>query len=88
MSQWSFDHSNANGLTAAPRITVPALVIGNTADDACTPSHTHRLFGAFVHADKTLREVPGANHYYFGQNDKLAQAVGHCREWLMERGFH
>ena len=82
MSQWSFDHSNANGLTAAPRISVPALVIGNSADDACTPSHTHRLFDAFEHSNKTLKEVKGANHYYFGQNDKLAEAVGYCHAWL------
>lgn len=87
MSQWSFDHSNANGLTAAPRITVPALVIGNTADDACTPSHTHRLFNAFSHDNKQLREVKGANHYYFGQNDKLAEAVAHCTEWLQQQGL-
>lgn len=87
MSQWSYDHSNANGLTAAPRITVPALVIGNTADDACTPSHTHRLFDAFSQDDKSLREVKGANHYYFGQQDKLAEAVQHCDEWLKARGL-
>ena len=87
MSQWSFDHSNANGLTAAPRISVPALVIGNTADDACTPSHTHRLFEAFRHSNKTLKEVKGANHYYFGQNDKLAEAVGYCRDWLSQQNL-
>ncbi|MEE4252015.1 MAG: alpha/beta fold hydrolase [Alcanivoracaceae bacterium] len=87
MSQWSFDHSNANGLTAAPRITVPALVIGNTADDACTPSHTHRLFNAFQHDNKQLREVKGANHYYFGQNDKLAEAVAYCAEWLRQQNL-
>lgn len=87
MSQWSFDHSNANGLTAASRISVPALVIGNTADDACTPSHTHRLFNAFGHDNKTLREVVGANHYYFGQGDKLAEAIAICTAWLEEQGL-
>jgi len=82
MSQWSYDHSRANGLTAAPRISAPALVIGNSADDACTPSHTQRLYQAFAHDNKTLREVTGANHYYFGQQDKLAEAVGYCCDWL------
>ena len=85
MSQWSYDHSRANGLTAAPRITVPALVIGNTADDACTPSHTRRLFNAFRHDDKVLREIRGANHYYFGQQDKLDEAVVTCHQWLQEK---
>ena len=87
MSQWSYDHSRANGLTAAPRITVPALVIGNTADDACTPSHTHRLFEAFSHDNKVMKEVQGANHYYFGQQDKLDEAVRLCCDWLEAQGL-
>jgi hypothetical protein len=40
LSQWSHDHSNADGVTCGARISVPVLVIGNSADDACTPSHT------------------------------------------------
>lgn len=82
LSQWSLDHSNANGLSAAARISVPALVIGNSADDACTPSHTERLFNAIGHSNKVRHEVIGANHYYFGQADKLAEAVGYCHQWL------
>ena len=84
LSQWSFDDSRANGPACAGRITVPALVIGNTADNACTPSHTQRLFDGFQSGQATLREVAGANHYYFGQNDKLAEAVAHCTTWLNE----
>lgn len=87
MSQWSYDHSNADGLKAAAQITIPALVVGNTADDACTPSHTHRLFNAIGHDRKKLAEVKGANHYYFGQPDKLATAVEACTAWLGEQGF-
>lgn len=87
MSQWSYDHSNADALKAAAQITIPALVIGNTADDACTPSHTHRLFNAIGHARKQMVEVKGANHYYFGQPEKLAQAVAACAAWLGEQGF-
>lgn len=87
MSQWSYDDSNANGLTCAEQITVPALVIGNTADDACTPSHTHRLYEAVGHDDKELYEVKGANHYYFGQKEKLDEATGKCLEWLVKKGF-
>ncbi|HAG93571.1 MAG: alpha/beta hydrolase [Pseudomonadales bacterium] len=87
LSQWSYDDSNANGLTCAAQISVPTLVIGNTADDACTPSHTHRLYEAVGHDDKELYEVKGANHYYFGQKDKLDEATGRCVEWLMKKGF-
>lgn len=87
LSQWSYDHSNADGIKCAQAITVPALVIGNTADDACTPSHTHRLFNAIGHENKELLEVKGANHYYFGQPAQLAEAVDKCASWLARKGF-
>ena len=44
LSQWSHDRSNADGVACGRRISVPVLVIGNSADDACTPSHTERLY--------------------------------------------
>ncbi|MBZ2189008.1 alpha/beta fold hydrolase [Alcanivorax sp. JB21] len=87
LSQWSYDLSNANGLTCAARLSVPVLVIGNGADDACTPSHTQRLFAAIGHDNKQLHEVAGANHYYFGQPDKLAQAADRCDAWLRAHDF-
>ena len=72
-----------------PDIAVPALVIGNLADDACTPSHTHRLFDAIGHPDKEMHEVAGANHYYAGpdQRDKLREAVGIVTDWLRRHSF-
>lgn len=82
LSQWSYDDSNADGVRCAASIRAPALVIGNSADDACTPSHTHRLFDAIGHARKTLHVVKGANHYYFGQKDAAAQAAGLIGAWL------
>lgn len=87
MSQWSHDHSHADGIRCAARIRIPALVIGNGADDACTPSHTQRLFDAIGHARKQKVEIAGANHYYFGQPEKLAEAVAACSRWLVEQGF-
>lgn len=87
LSQWSYDDSNADGLKCAADISVPTLVIGNTADDACTPSHTHRLYEAVQHSDKVKKEIKGANHYYFGQPDKMAEASATCANWLNEKGF-
>jgi alpha-beta hydrolase superfamily lysophospholipase len=76
-------------VACGPDIAVPTLVIGNRADDACTPSHTQRLFSAIGHPDKEMREIPGANHYYSGpdQRDKLREAVGVCTDWLHRHGF-
>ena len=82
LSQWSLDESNADGERAAARIGVPVLVVGNTADDACTPSHTARLFDAVRHDDKTLAEIKGATHYYIGQKKELAEAVRTVGDWL------
>ena len=58
------------------------LVIGNTADDACTPSHTHRLYDAVSHDDKELAEIKGATHYYIGQKKELGEAIGVITDWL------
>ena len=48
MSQWSED-SRADGPKCAGDITVPALVVENLADDACTPSHAARIKAGFTH---------------------------------------
>jgi alpha-beta hydrolase superfamily lysophospholipase len=87
LSQWSCDDSNADGLKCAANISKPVLVIGNTADDACTPSHTHRLYEAVAHENKEMYEVKGANHYYFGQKDKLLDASNKITEWMGKQGF-
>jgi len=85
LSQWSY----GDAVQCGPDIAVPALVIGNLADDACTPTHTRRLFVAIGHPDKEMHEIPGANHYYSGpaQRDTLRQAVGVCTDWLNRHGF-
>jgi pimeloyl-ACP methyl ester carboxylesterase len=87
LSQWSYDESRADGVACAARISVPVLVLRNRADDAVPPSHPQRLFDAVRHADKELVEIPGAGHYYFGQPEKLAEAVGHCLRWLEAHGL-
>lgn len=87
LSQWSFDDSNAHGERNAARTSVPSLVIGNSADDACTPSHTNRLFDALADPRKSRVEIVGATHYYAFQPDKLAECVVHCSNWLAAQGF-
>ena len=49
LSQWSIDRRTRRR-PAQPGPRQPTvLVVGNTADDACTPSHTHRLYEAIPH---------------------------------------
>lgn len=89
LSQWSYDDAKGDGIVCGGAVTVPALVIGNLADDACTPSHTRRLFEAIGTEDKEMHEIPKANHYYTGPDQKqtLSQAVGIVTAWLGRHGF-
>jgi fermentation-respiration switch protein FrsA (DUF1100 family) len=81
MSQWSYDDSNADGLKCARKLVRPLLVIENSADDACTPSHAARLIAA-TKAPTTHRVIQGANHYYFGQPEHAAMAAQTCVDWI------
>ena len=76
LSQWSYDDARGDGVDCGRDIAVPALVIGNLADDACTPSHTRRLFEAIGHPDKEMHEIPGATHYYAGAGPARQAAPG------------
>lgn len=87
LSQWSYDESRANGVLNAAKVRCPALVISNTADLACTPSHARRLFDALASADKAYVEIKDADHYYIERPDLLPQAVAAVTGWLDERGF-
>lgn len=82
LSQWGFDTTNADGLGNAARISCPVLVINNTADLACTPSHAARLYDAVSHSRKAYRDIKGADHYYIERPDLLPEAVSACREWM------
>jgi pimeloyl-ACP methyl ester carboxylesterase len=87
LSQWSFDESRANGVVNAGHISCPVLVINNTADLACTPSHAQRLFDAVASKDKTLVQIEGADHYYVERRDLLPKAVETVEAWLSQHGF-
>ena len=89
LSQWSLDDAQVDAVDAAPRITVPAMVITASADDACPPSHAEAIFDALASPDKQRAEVAGANHYFSGPNgrDHLAEAARIIGEWTAARDF-
>jgi len=87
LSQWSYDESNADGTGNASRVSCPVLVINNTADLACTPSHAERLFGAISHSDKEMHQVKDADHYYSLKPEKVHDAVNLVTDWLSRKGF-
>jgi alpha-beta hydrolase superfamily lysophospholipase len=84
LSQWSFDDARCDAVSSGAKISVPVLVVGNTADDACTPSHTQRLFECIGHDNKQLHMVKGATHYYTGPDGSAHQkeAVAKIGEFI------
>lgn len=86
ISQWSWDDARCDAITSGPKISVPVLVVGNSADDACTPSHTKRLFDAIEHERRQLHVVQGASHYYNGPDGRahLQEAIGVIGSFLQQ----
>ncbi|MFK7895963.1 MAG: alpha/beta hydrolase [Myxococcota bacterium] len=87
LSQWSYDDSRADGLGNASRISCPVLVVNNSADLACTPSHAKRLYEAVGHVDKEIHHVAGADHYYMQAPEKMKEAVALVQDWMDRKGF-
>jgi len=87
LSQWSYDDANADGPRSLASVSCPVLVIGNTADDACTPRHAKALFEAVSHKRKECHEIKGATHYYMGQPEQASAATKVVIGWLEQNGF-
>ena len=86
LSQWSIDDTRADALDTAKTVNAPLLVIENGADDV-PPFHCRRLFEVAVTPDKTKALIKGANHYYQGQPEQLAQSISVIHGWLAARGM-
>ncbi|WP_156680728.1 serine aminopeptidase domain-containing protein [Sphingomonas profundi] len=87
LSQWSIDDSRAKALDNAPAITVPLLVIENSADDAVPQPHSRLFHDAAGSADKQFAVIEGANHYYAAQPEELDRVVRLTIDWLGARGL-
>lgn len=87
LSQWSIDDSNVNGPTGAAAITVPLLVVQNSADEAAPASDSTAIHEAAGSNDKTFHVIKGATHYYQGQPELLRQGVRVLIDWLGARSL-
>ena len=87
LSQWSYDDANADGPKSLAHVTKPVLVVGNSADDACTPSHTQALFEGVAHDNKEMHEIKGATHYYLGQPELASKTAGLACDWMHKQGL-
>ncbi|MEZ5658480.1 MAG: alpha/beta hydrolase [Burkholderiaceae bacterium] len=66
LSQWSLDHSKADGETCAAGIRTPLLAIEHSADDAVPQPDIGLMHAAAAGTDKTMHRIAGANHYFKG----------------------
>lgn len=82
MSQWSLENSNAAGEACAARIHAPLLAIEHAADDAAPQPDIGLMVAAYASADKTKHRIAGANHYFNGQPERLAESVALISEWV------
>ena len=85
LSQWSIFDSNVNGASAAASITVPLMVMENSADEACPAADLPEIFAAAGSTDKTMQVLKGARHYYQGQPELLARATTLTLDWMRSR---
>jgi pimeloyl-ACP methyl ester carboxylesterase len=84
LSQWSLE-SNADGPRSAASVTVPLLVIENSADDAVPQPHARIIHDAAASRDKSFHLIKGATHYYQGQPELLKEAVDTCLAWMAKQ---
>lgn len=89
LSQWSLDRAQVDAVDGAPRITVPALVVTASKDDACPTTHCRDFFTALASTQKELHTVEGANHYFSGPDKQnlLDVAFDHLDQWLVNVDF-
>lgn len=85
LSQWALGHAQVDAVDAAPRITVPTLVVANSADDAVPATHPVDFHAALPAGNKELHEIVGANHYFSGGGEQLShldEASAVVRRWV------
>jgi hypothetical protein len=87
LSQWSIDHSRADGETCARDVTVPLLAIEHSADDAVPQPDVGLMYQACASPDKQFACLAGANHYFKGQPEQLRQSVQLIGAWTQARGW-
>lgn len=84
LSQWGLDTAQVDAGDAAPRVSVPVLMVVNGADDAVPTSHQAQVFDAVAHQDKERVDLPEANHYFSGEDQRshLSRAADHVHDWM------
>lgn len=86
LSQWSIDHSRADGEVCARDVTVPLLALEHGADDA-VPQPDVLMYESCASADKEFHCISRATHYLQGQGMELRESVNLVAAWAGRLGF-
>jgi hypothetical protein len=85
LSTWSGTASQAEIARTGPRMTLPALVVEYTADNAIFPSDTQHIVDSLGSKEITRKSVPG-DHYGFPAETGREGAVSEVVAWLRKTG--
>ncbi|MFB0610658.1 alpha/beta fold hydrolase [Aurantiacibacter poecillastricola] len=82
LSQWSVDHSRADGPDCFARTRIPALLIEHGNDEIVFPSYLRR----YKHArqDVEVETLEGATHFMIGQDAIKDRLAGRLVRWARE----
>jgi pimeloyl-ACP methyl ester carboxylesterase len=79
LSQWSVDHTRADGPSCLSRTRVPALLIEHEKDEIVFPSYLRRYKEA--RSDLPLEVLPEATHFMVGQEEVKDRLARRLVEW-------
>jgi pimeloyl-ACP methyl ester carboxylesterase len=88
LSQWSLEHTNADGPSNVARVSAPVSVIAFAADQAVYASHSNAYYDAAKHPAKRLTVIKGATHYLVGQPEQTRQTAEEISRWIREVGLN
>ncbi len=80
LSQWSFDHSRADGPQNLARTSVPVLLLEHTADASVYPSHMREWRQAGGER-LVSHDIVGGTHYLFNQPELIEQSADLILDW-------
>lgn len=80
LSQWSVDHTRADGPACLARTSLPALLIEHEKDEIVFPSYLKRYKQA--RADLEFEVLPEATHFMVGQQDVQDRLARRLVEWV------
>lgn len=80
LSQWSLDHSRADGPACLARTSVPVLVCQFGSDEIVYPSQVRRYVDAAAGRGR-FEIIAGANHFLGGQFDLQERAADLLTNW-------